>query len=444
MKNMNTKKYSSAFKIMVIITGLLITANTYCQSSDASIVKTTTLGKNDVVYVRNPALDVDINTWDRNVLKIEYQLSVKAGSEEDIRDFYSAFQEALTRQFKDAGSGDVYANVQFSSYTRNNDKTKLKIKGDDHVYNLEKFDGSIVIYMPKSNSLNAKTSFHKLNIEDLGADATIDISSAGLTMGNCRKLDLKASFSKNMKIGKTESAKMSLNSSDVEMEAIESDLDLEANFSNIEIAGIGNKAELDLNSSSMETSDIGSLDLKGSFIRSFTANNIGIAGISINSSKFEAKKITTVNVGKITFSTLKIDETGNIDIGTSSSSKFYFESANSIKAASCSFSDFEIGNLSRLFTLVAQSGNVKLNNVGKGFDKIDINGTFLTTSIHVFPGSSYLISADMSFPDYDFGNINIKSHQKDMSHEKIEGWKGSDKSNSGINLNCQSCRITVD
>ncbi len=415
------------------------------QVVDTTIVRMTSPGKNDIVCIRNPWFDVKVETWDKSDLKIEYQLSVEAGSKKEIRAFLNAFNNSLNKQTGEVKSGRLNANVQFREYSNTFNRIHLKFSDDESTYTLEKLEGNLIIYMPKTSPLDAKTSFRKLNIGNLDADATVVISSSILTMGNCKKLVLESSFSNNMETGKAESAEMKLNSSSLDMGGIAGDLSLEANFSNIAIGAIGNKAKVKLNSSSFKTGDLKSLELNGSFIRSFRANNIDNATISLNSSNFEARKILSLIVEKISFSTIKSEDLADLAIGSSSSSKFFIENSGSVKVQSCSFSNFEITHLSKLFTISANSGSINIENIARGFEKIDIKGNFLTANLHTAEGCEYFFTGDMTFGHCDFGDLNIRKDIKEMSHQVIEGWKGSKEVASPvISVKCQSCKVNLE
>jgi len=299
--------------------------------------------------------------------------------------------------------------------------------------------------MPKNNALDAKTNFHSLTIADLNSDVTVSANSSALKMGNCKKLDLNLNFGKNIEIGNVESAEMELNSSNVKMGNIATDLSIKGNFSDIEVLSIGNLATLSLNSSSFKTTNVKTLDFKGNFVRSFAVEEVDNAVLVINSSEFKAKKINSLVVDKINFSTVRADEVVNLKIGSASSSKFYIGQLNSLESSQCNFCNFNINQLEKRFVTKANSGSIKIENVAAGFDEIKIDGQFVTTEIHVANDSNYKIVADFQFPKYKFNNITSEKHLSEMSHETMQGWHGNkEKATSTINLDCQSCNVTVE
>lgn len=442
---MKTRKYNLVFKGLIPVLFSILTAGSFGQVLDSSIVKSRILNKEDVLFLESSIGDIDIRTWDKSELKVEYIIYAEARSEKDLSLFRDKFSKSVEDQLKEAGNGKVYASLPFNSITMNNTKVEITFKNDIRKYELRELKVTLSVYMPKVNPLNVRTSFIKLTIENLNANATIKINSTELKMGDCKELDINASFSKNMKIGNVESAKMEINSCDLGMGTIKTDLTLKSSFSHIDIEKIGNEANMVLNSCTLETTDIKFLDIKGSFIRNFKVNNIEKARINLNSSQFEANNINTIEADKITFTTLRINEVNDIQIASSSSSTFSLDRVTSLASTNSSFSAFNINNLKSRFKTSANSGNVQIKNVLTGFEEINIDGRFVTIDVHAAENCNYMISADLVFPDYNFSNIFYKNHEKDMSHEVINGWKGSEQTTtSRINLKCQSCKITLN
>jgi len=275
--------------------------------------------------------------------------------------------------------------------------------------------------------------------------ADITVSSGQLQMGNCKNLKIKASFTKNIKIGNVENATMQISSSDIEMGEVKNNLNLRASFSGVKIGKIGNKAELNLSSSTFETSDIKELDLEASFVRRFKMGNAEKANIRLSSSEFEAMNIKTVNISSVSFSTINIDEVDKLYAPKCSSTKFYIQKANTVEATSSSFSDFYIYSLKKSFTTQSSSGSIHLTNVANGFDKIDIDGQFVNIDISVEKDANYSVSADLEFPNYNFSDVTYQSGIKKMSSEEFKGYKGNDKNpSSSINFDCKSCTIKLN
>jgi hypothetical protein len=442
---METRRFNLIFKSIILLTLLTLPLRSSGQAIDTTIVKTTAVDKSDVIYISSSIGDIDVKTWDKKEVKVEYVISAAAKTVAELNAFSKRLIHDIGEQQKPASAGKISVAFPFRNINRNNRSVELTFREDDERFRLQDLKCSLIVYIPKANSINVKSNFNKLTIDNLEADVKIDAGSVRMTMGDCKNLDLEANFSNNMKIGNVENAKMNLNSCELEMGAIRNNLDLKSSFSHFDIEKIGNEAIVSLNSCSFVSTDLKSLDLKGSFIRNFKVNNIEKAKINLNSSEFEAGRINSLEADKLAFTTFKLGEVGNLNIGNSSSSTFTIEKAGVVEAGSSSFTKFTLNTLSKSFKSKSNSGNVQINNILSGFDEIDINGTFVTIGINAAEGAEFQLSADMTFPNYNFNNILYQNHIKDMSHEVISGRRGNNKEAlSKINLNCQSCRISID
>ncbi|NJO89697.1 MAG: hypothetical protein HC831_12685 [Chloroflexia bacterium] len=294
--------------------------------------------------------------------------------------------------------------------------------------------------------MNLLGRFCSINVEDIAANLSVDISSVKFTMGNCKNLKMESSFCKNMSVANVDEAELRLSSSEVSVNEIKGDLNANASFSNIEIAKIGANATLKLSSSTFEASDIKELTLEGSFVRSFVVNNIQKAVIEkFSSSEFKANNMAHLQIHDASFSTFRVAMVENLSIEKSSSSKFYLTAANVVEAPKCSFTDFSIGQLKKRFVTKSSSGSIKLNNVTSGFEKISIDGQFVNIDIDMQENASYKIEAELEFPNYQFHDITYSLKEKNLSNEKMSGMRGGDKNtNSEIRFDCKSCSITLN
>jgi hypothetical protein len=437
---MKTKKSRFTYSVLVISLICFISLSASLQAAETTITRSIKLKSGDVVSVRSSAFDILVQTWDKSELSVDYKLSVEAKKAEEGNEFLKIFTENIEASLKNSQS----VTDPFSSLNQINGKITVKFENSGRKFEMKEMKGSIIVKMPKQNALKASTSFHKLEIEDLDADAFVSVNSGNLKMGTCRKLELRSSFSRNMSIGNVEQADIDINSGGLKIGAIKNDLTLKGNFSDVDTGKTGNTATINFNSGSFTATQIGVLDLKGNFIRNFATENIEKAIIDINSSEFKAKKINTLDIGKTSFSTYNIEEADNITIGNSSSSKFFIGQLNSMEATQCSFSNFDINQLKSKLITKSSSGSIHLRQVMAGFDEIKIDGQFVTTQIDVSDDCNYRLTADLTFPQYNFSNISYDNHQKNMSHETMTGWHGNkEKATSKIGLNCQSCNIEI-
>lgn len=437
-------KLNLIFNSLIVILILVSTSQGFSQTIDKTIVNSTSIASSVIVEVRGSSYDVTINTWDKNEVKAEIFIHAEAKSDEELNSFINALEAAMANQFK-FKSGNLKVSLPFRKFQQNNQKIEIELESNSKTYHLKKFKASMVINMPKQNQLEAKSSFGKLNIGNLNANADITVSSSQLEMGDCKNIKLNASFARNIKVGNVENADLKISSSDLLIGEIRNNVNLQASFSGLNIGKIGNKANLSLSSSTFETSDIKVLELSASFVRRFKMRNADKVSMKLSSSEFEASIIKILEISGISFSKLNIDQLGTLNAPACSSSKFYINKANTIEVKNSSFSDFYINSLKNSFTTKANSGSIHLTNVANGFDKIAINGQFVSIDIGVEENANYLISADLEFPNYNFKEITFQNRNKDLSKETFNGWKGSNKNaSSEISFNCKSCNIRLN
>lgn len=429
---------------MVLVLTTFFPLITDAQTINKTISKSAQVTANVTIEANASNSDIEINTWDKNQVKADFAIEVSAKTDEDVNAFITALETAIDRQMG-TGGNTLKVSLPIKNWRQNGHKIDIELEGNNNSFHLTKFKAKLLIYMPIQNNLEARNSFGNLNVGNLNANADITVSSGLLQMGNCKSLEIKTSFTKNIRIGNVENATMQISSSDIEMGDVKNDLNLRASFSGIKIAKIVNKASLNLSSSTFETSDIKELDMEASFVRRFKMRNAEKANIKLSSSEFEAMNIKTVNINNVSFSTINIDEVDKLYAPKCSSTKFYIQKANNIEATSSSFSDFYIYSLKKSFTTQSSSGSIHLTNVADGFDKIDIDGQFVNIDISVEKEANYSVSADLEFPNYNFSEITYLNRNKDLSKEVFKGYKGSEKgATSSINFDCKSCTIKLN
>jgi len=432
--------------LLVIVALLFITGSLFAQELNKTIEKTTNIANNIRIFSGNTSSKLLVKTWDKKQLKVIYNLQIKAKSNDDIKAFETELESILNEEFKGPYEKSINVSFPYKNYTHNRNKITLRFQKGKKRHELTEFKLDVVIYAPKGNPLSLTSSFGQLVIEGERADVSLILNSSEFSMGDCNNLTLHSNFCKNMKVGNVEEAELKVSSGDLNLNEIKGNLVLKASFSNIEISKIGGRADLKLSSSTFKTSDIKELELDGSFIRRFVANNVGKAKISrLSSSEFRANKIKFLTIDNSSFSTFRIAQVENLSLIKSSSSKFYITAANIVEATSCSFTDFSINKLKTSFVTRSSSGSIELNSVAAGFDKIKIDGSFVNIDIGVEENSNYKIKAELDFPNYRFKDVNFSNRNKGLSHESLSGYKGTDKNaSSEISFDCKSCSITLN
>jgi hypothetical protein len=432
--------------LLTIIMLLLVGSYSRAQELNTTIEKTATIKDNITIRSTNSSSKLVIKSWNKNEIRVIYNIEAKGKNEEDIKIFKAELEKKLELAFSKPHEKSIYIDFPYKTATFSKDKVIIKFQKGQKKHELNNFKLNIVVFAPENNPLFIIDHFGQLSIESRKSDVTLILHSTEFSMGDCKSLYLNSSFSKNIKIGKINNADITINSGGLNVNSIENNLTLNANFSNVEFLKIGGNADLKLSSSTFKTSDIKELTLEGSFIRRFTVNNVEKAIIEkFSSSEFRANNINNLQIENSSFSTFRIAQVGNLLIEKSSSSKFYVKAANVVEAPQCSFTDFSISQLKKRFVIKSSSGSIKLDNVTTGFEKISIDGQFVNIDINTQENASYKIEAELEFPNYRFHDITYSLKEKNLSNEKMSGIRGPDKNtNSKIDFDCKSCSITLD
>ena len=367
--------YRSLLNLLVLV---FASEGLFAQELNKSIEKTASISNTITIFSTNSSSKLLVKTWDKNQVKVIYNISIKAKSEEDIKGFESELQKNLNEAFTGPHEKSIHVDFPSKNTTFGKNKVTMKFQKGKKKHELTEFKLDMVIYAPKNNPLVLHSNFGQLAIEGKRTDVSVILHSSEFSMGDCKTLSLHSSFCKNMKVGNVDEADLKISSGDLSMGEIKTNLKLNSSFSNIEIKRIGGVANMKLSSSTFETSDINELELEGSFIRRFVANNIGKVVLSkFSSSEFRANNIKYLNIDNSSFSTFRIALVDKLNVMKSSSSKFYITAASIVEAPSCSFTDFSISQLKTSFVARSSSGSIELNTVASGFDKIKIDGSFV-------------------------------------------------------------------
>ncbi len=428
----------------VILAIFLLPLSGQSQQLDTTFVVTTAINAHGSVRIDNANFDVQVKTWERSEIKVEYVLKIGAKEITDLRAFVKSFDASLKKTISDGKGEKVNTVVSFDSFSRNNKKIVVKLNGVKERYELTKLEGTYTLFIPKTCSVDLHSSFQNVTIEPLESDVTIDINSAELSMGSCRNLELTASFCKKMTIGDVESAKLRINSGNVNLGNVATNLYLDADFSKIVLKDVGNEAIIRDNSCEINMGNAQVLKMNSSFGRKTTAGKIASAEFDINSTTFSAEEVKQVSSCHASFSTLSINKVDNYTIQSATGSYFWVRNLKTLRAPDVSFTEFNIDMLWNSFIVDSNSGDIHIKKVQDGFEQISIEGQFVKIGINATRSANYLVKANLDFPKFNYDDLTVVSHNQELNRLKFEGFKGNkDKAKSLIEINCQNCNINL-
>ena len=202
-----------------------------------SYSKSYSLGGSDKVTLSNQFGEMKINTWDKNEVKVDVQITGKSDDEKRA-------QEILDRISIEDGkqSGGVYFRTKMES--SNSDKSD-KEKG--HRNEGMKID--YVVYLPPGNALDASNQFGPLTIPDFRGPLEISSKFGTLTAGKLTNTKVvNVEFGKAT-IGQVSGGKLNIKFSEGSVNKITGEVKSDLDFSNVKLDLDNEVRSLDINNS---------------------------------------------------------------------------------------------------------------------------------------------------------------------------------------------------
>ena len=432
--------YRVSFLFLITLCAGQLTA----QYTDTTFSKTINVEAKDLIKIMNRSSDVIVKTWDKKKVKVECKVFIYCKNKEDKEKFCAKYDALFSSQLVDYKDGIVKIESVIQSIMQPFLKTVVLFVDSNQEYILKGFRGTMIVYIPKENKVDISSIGHDLSIDDLNVDAKIHVVSGELKMGNCKQLDILLEHGHRSVVGNVERASIKLNSANLEMGNIESDITINAGFSEIRTKNIGNKATIQMNSSSARLCDVKELEMEGNFCRDIFVANVSTLTMELNSASFSAKKIDEIQKCRVSFAKVGIADVETMQIQMANSSSFDIGTVHDLDARSNSFTTFKINTLQGSFRTNSSSGELHIDNVLDSFEKIIVDGQFFTVNISTSSTSNFLFNADLDFPKYKFDNLNAISQKQIQNRLFYEGFKGEkEKAKSTIELNCRSCYVEM-
>ncbi|HMH33434.1 MAG TPA: hypothetical protein VK543_10410 [Puia sp.] len=179
------KKHINLFNSILLAALLSLPALSFAGDKDdidkkKTITRTYNVTASDKLEIENSFGNVVINTWDKNEIKVDVEIGVKASSEQKAQDIMDEIevhdsQSGHTISFK-TDVGDIN-NHDHGNKHKNNDE-------DDR-----KFYIDYTIYMPAGNPLQLENSFGKIKMPDFNGEVNLTSKFGGLTTGKLANVD---------------------------------------------------------------------------------------------------------------------------------------------------------------------------------------------------------------------------------------------------------------
>ena len=351
----------------------------------------TIAGKGDQTRI-NINKELEIKTWDKNIVKQETSIIVKAATKEEEILLLDILQLSLKEK---AGSRVIIdCNLNMERFEMTNgffkgDQCKIVLKNGQS-YQIEYLEISTKLTIPKESNLSVKGDTNStLRLGELFGDVDLDLQYTEVYGKQARKLKGSLRSCYNVYFDKLAFADISSSNSYI-------------NIKNLGGANIGTQSLND----------------------SWTLSNLRYNRSNSAQSKYVFGIVGLLLIHESANDEIVADEVGHIEVSKTNYSQFHIKLLNTYAKINASNSDLNI------------------DKVGKDFLELDIKNKLSNINIKVVEGTDYkLIINRNKYVEADLNDILMLESGEGSSEEIYR--IGNNTSDRLIQINCEDCRLQV-
>ncbi|MFI5154694.1 MAG: hypothetical protein ACHQEM_00820 [Chitinophagales bacterium] len=179
------KKHTNLSNTVLLIAMISLPAMSFAANGDdidkkKNLSKSYTVTASDKLEIDNSFGNVVINTWEKNEIKVDVEIGVKASTEEKAQDMMNEIE------VKDYQSGHSISWKTDIGDINDNHHGKRNKNNDE---NDRKFYIDYTIHMPAGNPLQIENSFGKITVPDFKGQVNLTSKFGGLTTGKLADVD---------------------------------------------------------------------------------------------------------------------------------------------------------------------------------------------------------------------------------------------------------------
>jgi hypothetical protein len=180
-------KRINPFKILILAAVISLPALSRAAGNEEGAEKKKTISRSytvtakDKLQIENSFGDVVINTWDKNEMKIDIEMSASASTEERAQ---SLLDEISVRESK---TDNLISFKTNTNSVKNNGNSWSKNKGEG---NNRKFEINYAVYMPAGNPLQIENQFGKMTVPDFKGPVNLTSKFGSLSAGSLENVEL--------------------------------------------------------------------------------------------------------------------------------------------------------------------------------------------------------------------------------------------------------------
>ncbi len=331
------------------------------------------------------------------------------------------FTKTIKREFPLNASGSVnlvnkYGKIDVKTWDKNRAKVEVTIvvKATNESQAQTVFDRIRIEFANDDSYVKAETIIqsNKSSWFDWGgSDKTEFQINYQVYMPASASLDLSNKYGDALVAPLTGKAKIDVKYGNFRLEGANAGLSLSLDYGNGTVVKSGD-ANVTVSYSKLSLNDMQSVNLTSKYSK-LTVDN---SGDMIVDSRYDEFKLGKVGLLQCT------SKYGSIIVG----------SANSIKATG-QYTDINVDRLKGNGDFDLLYGGLRIENVSKGFEKINLIGKYSDFKIGIENGASYTLDANASFAGiaYPTGLVVTYEQEKGTSHQ-VKGHTGNQNSRSAI------------
>lgn len=347
-------------------------------------------GKNGDVRL-NILKDLEIETWNKNIVKQKTEVIVKAAS----KDIEVNFLKALNLSLKEKAGKKVIidTNLDIESFEMENgffkaDDCEIKLKNGKK-FKIEYLELSSYLTVPEKSNLSIKGSnYGTIRLGELNGDLDLELKYTEVYGLGVKRLKGSLQWCYNVIFEKVAMA------------------DLSSTNSYVKIKNLGGA-----NIGSLALNDAGDL--------------LTMKYKSSNSAQ------TTYEFGTV----------GLLQVSNSNNDEFIADEAGMIEVKKTKYSDFNIKRLNASLLVDAKNTNIDIDEIGKQFLSIDIKNTLSTIDLGFEEGTNYIMQIERN-KYFEFDADQSVLRLKENKEEGIDYYQKGNKENAGqIHIDCDKCKL---
>lgn len=374
------------------------------------------------LILENYDADIDIHVWDKPEIEFHMIITAEFRNKEDVDDIDSYLRDL---EFESTG-GKTRINTRFWNNRTNIFGVSTMILDGLKTIRYKKFKMECMVWMPADASIDLKSKYSDITMDDIGGSLKLDLYNDELYAGSVSgDASIKAKYSEMSFTGMK---------------------DINADLYNCELStGDAGNMKLITKYSGIETLDAGTLDIDSyedefifnscsdmRFIAKYSELSTGQAGKLIADTyecEFKADKISKAKITS-KYSEFTISDAGTILFESAYEDRLDSDNTLSLNISESKYSDYYIGKLENsLLAKETYENEIIIDELGEGIDKFIADGKYNDIKLGVPSSLNCRIKASIRYPELDISEelFRTKIMIKDGSDLEYEGIKGTEK-----------------